>query len=154
MYLTNQEQLKNFYGLNSTYYTFDASGFHFVILDGNEKDPDFKQGYPRYIGEKQQEWLKDDLQKTSLPVVVFVHQPLGDDEAGIINRSQIRDIFEEANKRAGFKKVIACINGHTHIDHHQEIKDERLLRHTMGYWLRNGCSDGSLGGGWNTSDRY
>ncbi len=113
--------VKNFYGLNSTYYSFDSANIHFIVLDGNEKDPDFKQGYPRYIGEKQQEWLKDDLKKTTLPIVVFVHQPLGDDEAGIINRLQIREIFEEANKRAGFKKVIACINGHTHIDQNQEI---------------------------------
>lgn len=113
--------VKNFYGLNNTYYSFDSSNFHFIILDGNEKGPDDKQGYPRYIGEKQRQWLKDDLQKTKLQVVVFVHQPLGDDEAGLINRSQIREIFEDANKQAGSKKVVACINGHTHIDQNQEI---------------------------------
>jgi len=118
---TTLDVVKKFYGLNSTYYSFDSSSFHFIILDGNEKDPDYKQGYPRYIGERQREWLKDDLQKTTLQVVVFVHQPLGDNEAGLINRSQIRGIFEEANKRAGFKKVVACINGHTHIDQNQEI---------------------------------
>ena len=110
-----------FYGLNRSYYSFDSSGFHFIILDGNEKNPDYKQGYPRYVGEKQREWLKDDLQKTTLQVVVFVHQPVGDDQAGLINRLQIREIFEEANKRAGFKKVVTCINGHTHIDQNQEI---------------------------------
>lgn len=113
--------VKNFYGLASTYYSFDSNNFHFIVLDGNEKDPDFKQGYPRYIGQKQQEWLKDDLQKSSLPVVVFVHQPVGYDDLGLINRVQIRAIFEEENKRTGFKKVIACINGHTHIDQNQEI---------------------------------
>ena len=115
------EVVKKFYGLNSTYYSFDSAGFHFIILDGNEKDPDFKQGYPRYIGEAQREWLKNDLQKTVLQVVVFVHQPVGNDEAGLINRVQIREIFEAANKQVGFKKVIACINGHNHIDENQEI---------------------------------
>ena len=139
--------VKNFYGLTSTYYSFDAVNFHFIVLDGNEKDPDFKQGYPRYIGEKQQEWLKDDLQKTSLPVVVFVHQPLGDDEAGIINRSQIRDIFEAANKRAGFKKVIACINGHTHIDNNQEING-------IHYIQINSSSYKWLGDKYITTGRY
>jgi len=120
--------VKNFYGLKSTYYSFDASNFHFIILDGNEKDPNYKQGYPRYIGENQQLWLKDDLQKTKLQVVVFVHQPLGSDEAGLINRVQIREIFEQANKSAGFKKVIACINGHTHIDQNELINDVHYIQ--------------------------
>ena len=30
-----------FYGLNRSYYSFDSSGFHFIILDGNEKNPDY-----------------------------------------------------------------------------------------------------------------
>lgn len=118
---TTLDVVMKFYSLNSTYYSFDSSGFHFIVLDGNEKEPDHKNGYPRYIGEKQQEWLKNDLQKTTLQVIVFVHQPLGDDEAGLNNRLQIRGIFEEANKLAGVKKVVVCINGHTHIDQNQEI---------------------------------
>jgi hypothetical protein len=79
--------------------------------------------------------------------VVFVHQPLGDDEAGIINRSQIRDIFEAANKRAGFKKVIACINGHTHIDHNQEING-------IHYIQINSSSYKWLGDKYITTGRY
>ena len=52
-----------------------------------------------------------------------------------------------ANKRAGFKRVIACINGHTHIDHNQEING-------IHYIQINSSSYKWLGEKYSTTGRY
>jgi predicted phosphodiesterase len=126
---TTRDVMKKFYKLENTYYSYDVSGFHFIVLDGNEKDPGNKSGYPRYIGEKQRKWLKEDLEKTELPVIVFSHQALGFlKESGITNDAEIRSIFEMENKRVGSKKVLSCINGHTHLDQNQEINGIQYIQ--------------------------
>jgi fibronectin type 3 domain-containing protein len=53
------------------YYSFDASGWHFISLDTN---PAFSQTTP---GSPQYEWLRADLEANSAPcVIAFYHQPL------------------------------------------------------------------------------
>ncbi len=110
-----ERQTMDYYGMKSPYYSFDLNGFHFIVLDGNEKSPSPQEGYSRYIGETQQKWLKEDLRNTVLQCVLFSHQSLEDNE-GVENREEIRAILEEENKRAGKRKVLACFNGHSHLD--------------------------------------
>ena len=114
-----REQTLSFWGAEKKYYSFDSGDFHFVVLDGNEKNPfeDQVQGYPRYIGKEQQEWLRQDLLSVEKPVIVFSHQSL-DHEDGIENRQEIRKILTNANAEAGFTKVIACFSGHHHSDYY------------------------------------
>jgi calcineurin-like phosphoesterase family protein len=112
----SKDQVVNFFNSPARYYSFDKKGFHFIVLDGNDKNPspDRTPGYPRFIGEEQTKWLINDLKSTKNPVILFSHQSLESD--GIENRQQIRAILENENKTAGFKKAIVCFCGHGHFD--------------------------------------
>jgi len=124
------------------YYSFDNNGYHFVVLNGNEHNTSANRamGYARYIGKEQQEWLKNDLQRTTLPTILFCHQRLDNNSKGIENASKIRLILEHANHNAGFKKVRLVFSGH-HMDHQNEIKGISYIQvNSMSYqWLGNSC---------------
>ena len=110
----------------SPYYSFDRHGFHFIVLDGNDKkSPDVK-GYPQYIGPEQVEWLKDDLLKAEHPVVIFSHQGLSrvkgaEEYYGVENDKQIQEILTSHNTSDPIHKVIACFNGHSHYDFVEKV---------------------------------
>ncbi len=110
-----REQTLAYWGVKDKYYSFDMGGYHFVVLDGNDKKDGAAPGYARYIGKKQSEWLRGDLAKTALPSLEFSHQGYGP-AGGIENDKEIRAILEEANAKADFRKVTACFNGHNHFD--------------------------------------
>ncbi len=115
-----REQTMAWWQMKERYYSFDHGSFHFIVLDGNDKNPGEWQGYDRYIGITQKEWLKNDLRQTSKPTVVFVHQSLEAD-GGIANGAEIRNILEQARNSAGQPKVIACLCGHHHTDYVKDI---------------------------------
>ncbi|MFC1739020.1 metallophosphoesterase family protein [Planctomycetota bacterium] len=114
------EETMAFWEVDRTYYSFDMNGWHFVVLDGNNKKDDPAPGYPRYIGPEQRQWLEEDLAKTNAPTFIFSHQSL-EDEEGVENTDQMQAILEEANRKAGFGKVVACFCGHHHRDYHTII---------------------------------
>ena len=115
-----KEQTIAYLGMKAKYYSFDKKGFHFIILDGNDTTDPPQSGYARYIGEDQKEWLKKDLASTDLPCILFSHQRL-EDEWGVENATEIQRILEDENERAGKIKVLACFNGHSHLDGAIEI---------------------------------
>ena len=116
-----RKQTMKFWGMESRYYSFDSYGYHFVILDGNDPNPKPWSGYHRYIDQDQQNWLKQDLEKTKLHAFIFSHQTLENEEGGVANFTEIRRILEEANKNAGMTKVVACFSGHHHTDYMTDI---------------------------------
>ena len=117
-----KEQTMEYWGMEFPYYSFDMNGFHFIILDGNEKKDPPQEGYPHFIGELQKKWLKKDLENTNLPCILFSHQSL-EDNWGIENRGGVRKILEDENKRVGKRKIWACFNGHSHLDWVEKIND-------------------------------
>ncbi len=64
-------------GLERTYYSFDAVGYHFIVLDSIHITRDDLQ-YRGMIEPEQMAWLKRDLAHTSksTPIVVVTHIPL------------------------------------------------------------------------------
>ena len=50
---------------------------------------------------EQMEWLKDDLASTDKRCVLFSHQSI---DTYMNNGADVRNILEEANRNAGFKK--------------------------------------------------
>jgi hypothetical protein len=116
-----REQVVNYMKSPAKYYSFDKHNFHFIVLDGNDRNPapDRASGYARYIGEEQKSWLISDLKSTKYPVILFSHQTLEGD--GIENRNDIRGILESENRSAGCNKVIACFSGHHHTDYSTRI---------------------------------
>lgn len=130
---STKEVTIEYWGMEDKYYSFDLNGFHFVVLDANYLNlegqfVDYSKAnfyidstHRTWINPKQIEWLEDDLQKTDLPTLVFSHQGLAHDAFGIKNRTRIQKLFEAINKQAGKTKVIACFNGHNHVDAHRQI---------------------------------
>jgi len=119
----SREETMEFWGMKEKYYSFDYKGFHFVIMDGNDPNPEPWEGYNRYIDKKQQEWLRVDLEKTDLDTFVFSHQTIENEEGGVANFIEIRKILEEVNKSKKKGKVIACFSGHHHTNYLTSIND-------------------------------
>ena len=119
-----REETVAWWGMADRFYSFDQSGIHFVVLDGNDRPEDHAGGYPRYIANDQLDWLRQDLASTALPTIVFVHQSVErESEGGVQNGGAVRAVFETANRRAGKRQVVACFSGHHHRDYVRRIND-------------------------------
>ena len=123
---TTREKTLAYRKMNSSYYSFNKNGFHFIVLDGNDKKNPEAKGYKQFIGPEQVEWLKSELAKTTTPVVIFSHQGLSfykgaDEDYGVENYKEIQGILENHNRQNPAAKVIACFNGHTHYDDAENI---------------------------------
>ena len=110
-------------GLDSTYYAFDAVGYHFVVLDAILVTGG-KLKYNGLITPEQLEWLRGDLALVSrdTPIVLVSHIPLltaffaateGSTTAGpknrvLVNNTQILDLFQDYN-------LILVLQGHLHV---------------------------------------
>jgi 3',5'-cyclic AMP phosphodiesterase CpdA len=68
---------RNHLGVERTYYSFDALGHHFMLLDSIEV-LDFESKYRGFIGLEQMDWIREDLSTVSraTPIVVVLHIPL------------------------------------------------------------------------------
>lgn len=105
------------------YYSFDAKGVHFVVLDactradGSDYDHGNFNWKDANIPSEQRDWLTRDLAANAKPVIVFVHQLLdGETEHCIKNAAQIRQILQDD------KKVLAVFHGHHHAGHYSLIE--------------------------------
>ncbi len=109
--------------LDRTYYSFDAVGHHFVILDSVEVTGD-EYKYRGMIWPEQLEWLKQDLSRVprGTPTVLATHLPLlsvfhevqqGATSAAkrnrvVVNNRDVLRVIEEHN-------VILVLQGHLHV---------------------------------------
>jgi predicted phosphodiesterase len=119
--LTKEEFLKEC-GDCQPFYSFDAGGVHFVVLDGNchEDGRDFSAGNfswdEAWISTAQLEWLTRDLEANhQRPVLAFCHENVdqrlwqGERDPHILcNAAQVRDVL------AGAGNVRALIQAHYH----------------------------------------
>lgn len=142
----SKSQMLDFWGMPKTYYSYDFSGFHFVVLDANFLRQDGKfidyekanfyidDDYRTYIDNEQIEWFKADLEETKLPTIVFSHQSLWHYQWGVKNRLTLQKIME-----AQKEKVICCMNGHNHIDfHHHQNGIDYIEINSMSYqWMQD-----------------
>lgn len=125
----SRQEAVEYRNMSNSYYSFDNNQFHFIVLDGNDPIDENSKGYKQYVGVNQINWLKEDLEKTKHPVIIFSHQglttyPGGEgDNYGLENDEQIRGILELHNKQNPERKVIACFNGHTHYDYAENVND-------------------------------
>lgn len=131
-----REQVVAWHRMPGRFYSFDLAGAHFVVLDGNDKPPGHKGGYPSHIADDQIEWLKADLPKTDLPVFIFSHQSLERPNC-IQSQAKVREVIESAKHSDGSRKVAACLNGHWHLDLMREIAGIPYIHINSAsyYWL-------------------
>lgn len=105
-----------------SFYSFDAGGFHFVVLDSCFRSDGMPYGRKNFewtdpnISAAQLEWLTGDLQETTKKTVVFAHQRLDvSNHYGVKNGSAVRKVLEESGQ------VLAVFQGHSHKNDHKEI---------------------------------
>ncbi len=141
-----KQDILDFWKMPATYYSFDANGVHFIVLDANfmYKDGKFSDydkanfyvnnRFQSFVHEEQIEWFKADLQATQLPVIVLSHQSLWHYQDGVNNRLLIQKIMESSKK-----KIICCMNGHNHIDfHHVQNGINYIEINSMSYqWMED-----------------
>ncbi|TKG95000.1 hypothetical protein EYV94_09810 [Puteibacter caeruleilacunae] len=146
-YATKDEYVE-YVGMENRYYSFDVKDFHFIVLDPNNLCVDgkyipygnanfYRDSKQRaHVDPEQLAWLKSDLNKTNKRCIVFSHQSFENPRA-CQNRDVVRDIFEEANKKAGFTKVVAAFSGHDHTDYVKEINGIHYIQiNSMSYqWV-------------------
>lgn len=123
------DQVIEFWNAKGKYYSFDAYNYHFIVLNGNERLPgNTTKGYPNSILQAQRDWLKQDIEGTNLPVIVFCHQGIDNDLDGLKEGNLIRILFDRANKKAGFQKVQLVLSGHHHEDYVNDYNNVNYLQ--------------------------
>ena len=117
-------------GMPGRYYSFDHGNFHFIVLDGNNLHDGKNYTHYQYanfyvdgrmrafMDPEQMEWLKRDIDATDKKCVLFSHQSV---DTHMRNGSLVRQILEEANRKAGFKKVVLAFSGHDHSNYTKVI---------------------------------
>jgi 3',5'-cyclic AMP phosphodiesterase CpdA len=111
-------------GLDRTYYSFNAAGYHFIILDSIQVTGDDYQ-YRGRIGSHQLQWLQQDLAAVAkgTPIIMATHIPLltsffnaskGATYAArpnrvIVNNREVLKVFEDHN-------LILVLQGHLHVN--------------------------------------
>jgi alkaline phosphatase len=100
-----------------SYYSFDAGGYHFIILDANFRrdETPYDAGNFKWVDAcipaAQQEWLEQDLLNANgMKTIVFVHQNLHDESSlyGVKNAKTVRRLLEKSGN------VLAVMQGHDH----------------------------------------
>jgi len=122
-------------GLDRTYYSFNAVGYHFVILDSIQVTGDEYQ-YQGIIRPEQLEWLKEDLGKVprGTPIVLVTHIPLlsafysATSGATVVpkkNRVVVnnRDVFKILENH----NVILVLQGHLHVKETIQWQDTTFI---------------------------
>lgn len=137
-------------GLERTWYSFDAAGYHFVFLDGVV----ITRGEYRYRGfirPEQMAWLKQDLSRLSnnTPIIVVTHIPLLSVFHSAVNGSfypmkphrvinnnhEVLKLFEPYN-------LVLVLQGHQHV--YEMIRWQNTTFITGGavcgkWWRGNWC---------------
>ena len=110
--------------IGKRFYSFDHGGWHFLILDGNEKGDDEPGSIIGKVDDTQLEWISNDLENVDpqTPIVVVIHIPLvsvysqirfgslyAENQGSLVSNSgQVLALFEEMNLKL-------VLQGHLHI---------------------------------------
>ena len=105
-----------------SHYSFDAAGWHFVVLDAcfNSGGEDYGRNNFAWtdanVPASQLEWLQADLKKADGKAIVFAHQRLDvTRQHSVKNAEAVRKVLE------GSEKVAAVFQGHSHQNDYQAI---------------------------------
>lgn len=152
--LTKDEFLSGV-GRKESFYSFDAGGIHFVVLDSCFRSDGAPYGRKNArwddanVPGDERDWLKADLAKGDTPVIVFAHQRLDDGKSHAVkNAADVRTLLETSGR------VRLVLQGHSHQNAHQEIAGihyvtlvamvEGASPDENGYSLMDVMGDGSI----------
>lgn len=116
-----KEEFLESVGQAKSYYSFDRSGIHFVVLDACFRSDGRPYGRNNSVWTDanippiELEWLTADLKSTNHPVIVFAHQRLDvSNDHGVNNCAAVRQVLEASGN------VLAVFQGHSH---QNDVKD-------------------------------
>ncbi|GEM_PF-1440022 len=105
----------NIFGADSSYYSFDRGGYHFIVLnaayDTSGQPSNWHQGY---IPSFEESWLVNDLANADKYTIVFLHHNI-DNQAGVDTTYYVRDRRHIRHLLEDSGKVIAVFEGHLHV---------------------------------------
>lgn len=124
MYDLSKAEFLSAVGAHATTWSFDLGGFHIVALDAEftKTGQDFGHSFwivQGTIPAAQLDWLRRDLAATSLPTVVFIHQPLN--EMQDLGGPSVSNWADVRAALAGSGRVISVFQGHAHENRHEVI---------------------------------
>ena len=117
--MNSREEAEAATGYGCSTYSVDVDGYHLVFLTtevraelGTLRGGCYKT---QSMSDKEMEWLRRDLEKNTLPTVIFTHFPLAEDKSiddecmFMKNRADLKKIIKND------KNVLAVFSGHQHI---------------------------------------
>jgi len=127
-------------GTPGRYYSFDKKGWHFCILDSNNKNAGS-------LDDEQRKWLEEDLAKlvAGTPVICLSHYPIlavcTIPYGGGGNHTDSKYISELFYKHKD--KKITCISGHIHLQDTAEYNDVKYFCNgaLSGFWWEDGDNE-------------
>jgi 3',5'-cyclic AMP phosphodiesterase CpdA len=119
--LTKEEFLEHS-GAKAPHYSFEAGGFHFVVLDSCYRSDGIPYGRNNAewtdanLPDEQLRWLEEDLRAAAKPTVVFAHQRLdGEGNHHVRNAAAARAVMERSGT------VLAVLQGHSHRNDYAQV---------------------------------
>jgi len=120
--LTKEEFLEHS-GAKAPHYSFDAGGFHFVVLDSCYRSDGVPYGRNNAewtdanLPAGQVRWLEEDLRRSGKPTLVFAHQRLDGEGSHYVNNAEEARAAMEASGQ-----VLAVLQGHSHRNEYRQIE--------------------------------
>jgi 3',5'-cyclic AMP phosphodiesterase CpdA len=140
-----RQVFRHHFGLSSTFRSFDANGYHIILLDTIEVSSAGEPPYTGRVDGEQLRWLEADLARidSGQPIIIVSHMPLmtafyqataGATTAALVDRvvvnsRQVLQLFEGHN-------LVLVLQGHLHVN--------ELLRWQSTTFI----TGGALCGGW------
>lgn len=133
-------------GLERTYRSFDAEGYHFILLDSLDITRD-ELKYRGWIDDAQMAWLKEDLAgvDAATPIVLMTHMPLltsfyqategatasGPSNRVVVNNREVLAAFEG-------HRLLLVLQGHLHVNEMLRWRDTTFITGgaVSGKWWR------------------
>lgn len=109
-------------GAVKPHYSFDAGGFHFVVLDACYRGDMTPYGRNNFqwndanVPPEEVSWLEEDLERSGRKTIVFVHQRLDvATEYAVKQAAAVRAVLERSTR------VLAVFQGHNHVNDYREL---------------------------------
>lgn len=121
--------------ISNRYYSFNKKGWHFIILDSNNKSAGS-------LDDEQRKWLEEDLAKlqTGTPVICLSHYPILAvctilDGGNHTDSKYISELFYKHKD-----KKITCLSGHIHLQDQAEYNGVHYFCNgaLSGFWWEDG----------------
>ena len=149
--MSTRTEVEKILGYEHSTFSFDMKDLHIVVLGtfvnnelGNEEGGIYKT---QFVSADDMKWLKEDLEKNTLPTIICIHFGVAEDEmkgnwwfeclpetALLGNRKELKEILKND------KNVLAVFSGHQHWT--KKIIEDGIPYYVLGSMTENINNDG------------